>query len=83
VSAARLSRVNQPKISALANCRLEGLWVERLMHFLNALDRNVAKQADISIELTMETFLKSLDKYSKNCKSYCQQPVTFSMLPQS
>jgi predicted XRE-type DNA-binding protein len=41
ISAARLLRINQPKISALANYRLEGFSVERLMHFLNALDRDV------------------------------------------
>ena len=33
--------INQPKISALANYRLEGFSVERLMHFLNALGRDV------------------------------------------
>jgi len=39
--AARLLGINQPKVSALANYRLEGFSVERLMHFLNALDRDV------------------------------------------
>jgi Helix-turn-helix domain len=29
--------INQPKISALANYRLQGFSVERLMHFSNAL----------------------------------------------
>jgi predicted XRE-type DNA-binding protein len=38
-AAARLLDSNQPKISALVNYRLEGFSVERLMHFLNALDR--------------------------------------------
>jgi len=41
VAAARLLRINQPKISSLANYRLEGFSVERLMHFLNALDRDI------------------------------------------
>ena len=40
-SAARRLKINQPKISALANYRLDGFSVERLMHFLNALDRDV------------------------------------------
>jgi predicted XRE-type DNA-binding protein len=40
-AAARLLNINQPKISALVNYRLEGFSVERLMHFLNALDRDV------------------------------------------
>jgi len=40
-AAARRLDVNQPKISALVNYRLEGFSVERLMHFLNALDRDV------------------------------------------
>jgi predicted XRE-type DNA-binding protein len=40
-AAARRLKVNQPKISALANYRLEGFAVERLMHFLTALDRDV------------------------------------------
>jgi predicted XRE-type DNA-binding protein len=41
VPAARLLRINQPKISALANYKLEGFSVERPMHFLNVLDRDV------------------------------------------
>ena len=40
-AAASLLEVNQPKISALMNYRLDGFSVERLMHFLNALDRDV------------------------------------------
>jgi len=40
-AAARVLGINQPKISALVNYRLEGFSVERLMHFLNALDRDV------------------------------------------
>ena len=40
-AAARRLKINQPKISALSNYRLEGFSVERLMHFLNALDRDV------------------------------------------
>lgn len=39
--AARLLDINQPKISALANYRLEGFSVERLMRFLNALNRDI------------------------------------------
>jgi predicted XRE-type DNA-binding protein len=34
-------KVNQPKISALVNYRLDGFSVERLMNFLNALGRDV------------------------------------------
>jgi predicted XRE-type DNA-binding protein len=41
VAAARRLEINQPKISALSNYRLEGFSVERLMHFLNALGRDV------------------------------------------
>jgi predicted XRE-type DNA-binding protein len=41
IAAARLLDINQPKISALVNYQLEGFSVERLMHFLNALDRDV------------------------------------------
>jgi predicted XRE-type DNA-binding protein len=40
-AAAHLLDINQPKISALVNYRLEGFSVERLMNFLNALDRDV------------------------------------------
>jgi len=39
--AAQRLGINQPKISALARYRLEGFSVERLMHFLNALGRDV------------------------------------------
>ena len=34
--------INQPRISALSNYRLDGFRVERLMRFLNALGRDVA-----------------------------------------
>jgi predicted XRE-type DNA-binding protein len=40
-AAARRLGISQPKVSALANYRLEGFSVERLMTFLNALDRDV------------------------------------------
>ena len=40
-AAARLLNINQPKISALRNYRLEGFPVERLMNFLTALDRDI------------------------------------------
>ena len=40
VAAGRL-RVSQPKVSALANYRLDGFSVERLMTFLTALDQDV------------------------------------------
>ena len=40
-AAARQLAINQPKISALVNYRLEGFSAERLMRFLNALDRDV------------------------------------------
>lgn len=40
-AAARRLQVNQPKISALANYRLDGFSVERLMNFLNALGQDV------------------------------------------
>lgn len=39
-AAARLG-VNQPKVSVLANYKLDGFSVERLMTFLTALDRDV------------------------------------------
>jgi predicted XRE-type DNA-binding protein len=40
-SAARRLNINQPKISALSHYKLEGFSVERLMRFLNALDRDI------------------------------------------
>ncbi len=40
-AAAQVLHVNQPKISALANYRLDGFSVERLMNFLNALGQDV------------------------------------------
>ena len=40
-AAARRLKINQPKISALSNYRLEGFSVERLMNFITALDRDV------------------------------------------
>jgi len=41
VAAARRLKINQPKISALANYRLDGFSVERLLNFLTALDCDV------------------------------------------
>ena len=41
VDAAALLGINQPKISALAAYKLDGFSIERLMHFLTALDRDV------------------------------------------
>ncbi len=41
VAAARRMDVNQPKISALSNYRLDGFSVERLINFLTALDHDV------------------------------------------
>lgn len=38
---AALLHVNQPKVSALANYKLDGFSVERLMGFLTLLDRDV------------------------------------------
>ena len=40
-AAADRLHINQPKISALVNYRLSGFSVERLIHFLNALGRDV------------------------------------------
>ena len=40
-AAARRLKINQPKVSALLNFRLEGFSVQRLMNFLTALDRDV------------------------------------------
>jgi predicted XRE-type DNA-binding protein len=40
-AAAKLLGVNQPKVSALVNYRLDGFSVERLMTFLTALGRDV------------------------------------------
>ena len=40
-AAAEKLGVNQPKISALANYKLDGFSVERLMTFLTALDQDV------------------------------------------
>jgi predicted XRE-type DNA-binding protein len=41
MEAARKLGIRQPKVSALLNYRLDGFSVERLMHFLTALDQDV------------------------------------------
>jgi predicted XRE-type DNA-binding protein len=41
-AAAEKLGINQPKVSALANYKLDGFSVERLMTFLTALDTNAA-----------------------------------------
>jgi predicted XRE-type DNA-binding protein len=40
-AAAEKLGINQPKVSALANYKLDGFSVERLMTFLTALDQDV------------------------------------------
>jgi predicted XRE-type DNA-binding protein len=50
-AAAKVLYLNQPKISALANYQLDGFSVERLLRFLNALDRDV----DIVIRLKRQS----------------------------
>ncbi len=40
-AAAKKLEITQPKVSALANYRLDGFSVERLMTFLTALDKDV------------------------------------------
>ncbi len=40
-AAAEKLQINQPKVSALANFKLDGFSVERLMTFLTALDQDV------------------------------------------
>ena len=40
-AAATMLGINQPKISALANTKLDGFSVERLMTFLIALDQDI------------------------------------------
>lgn len=41
VTAADLLGIGQPKVSALANCKLDGFSLERLMTLLTALDQDV------------------------------------------
>ena len=41
VEAGKLLGVNQPKVSAVMSYKLDGFSVERLMSFLNALDRDI------------------------------------------
>ena len=41
VQAARVLDITQPKVSSLANYKLDGFSVERLMTYLTALDRDV------------------------------------------
>src|ERR1700686_4896420 len=40
IAAARRLKINQPKISALSNYRIDGFSAERLINFLTALDRD-------------------------------------------
>lgn len=39
--AAKILEINQPKVSALRNGKLEGFSMERLIHFLNLLNQDV------------------------------------------
>ncbi len=41
INAAKFLGINQPKVSALMNGRLNGFSIERLIHFLNLLDQDV------------------------------------------
>ena len=41
IEAAKVLGINQPKVSALANGRLSGFSIERLIHFLKLLNQDV------------------------------------------
>ena len=59
--AAELMGIDQPKVSALVHCKIDGFSMERLYRFLNALDRDVEiivrpkpksrKQAKLSVSM--------------------------------
>src|SRR3546814_2876000 len=62
IEAGRILAIPQPKVSALANYRLDGFSVERLMGFLTALDQDVQIMIRRSEEHTSE--LQSLMRIS-------------------
>ncbi len=41
VAAAKILGISQPKVSALRNCKLDGVSVERLMGYLTSLGSNI------------------------------------------
>ena len=41
IQSAKILGINQPKVSALKNGRLKGFSIERLFHFLEALDQHI------------------------------------------
>ena len=62
--AAAIMGINQPKVSALLSRRLDGFSVERLIHFLNALGRDVdiiSKPAPRSRRIGRTIFYRSED----------------------
>ena len=58
IRAAELLGVSQPKVSALMNAKLDGFSIERLIGFLNALDR------DVEIVVTKKPKTRSMARVS-------------------
>jgi predicted XRE-type DNA-binding protein len=54
VKAARVLGVSQPKVSALRGYKLEGFSVERLMHFVTALEHDVVIEIRPKVEKKRE-----------------------------
>jgi predicted XRE-type DNA-binding protein len=54
VKAARVLGVTQPKVSALRGYKLEGFSVERLMHFVTALEHDVVIEIRPKVEKKRE-----------------------------
>jgi predicted XRE-type DNA-binding protein len=54
VKTARVLGVSQPKVSALRGYKLEGFSVERLMHFVTALEHDVAIEIRPKVEKKRE-----------------------------
>ena len=58
VEAAKILGINQPKVSALKNCKIEGFSIERLLNFLSALGQ------DVEIRIRARPSTRSIGKIS-------------------
>jgi Helix-turn-helix domain len=63
--------INQPKVSALANYRLEGFSVERLMHFLNALVQSSPDTSHLSVRPIPPALIVAIPEF----KSWTLMPI--------
>lgn len=73
--AANLLRITQPKISLILNGKLSGFSLEKLIHYLNLLGKDVQLIVTDKPHMSGDTFLKVVSDASKKLGSLFTFPV--------